>query len=139
MIRFPVLHRFDPFRSHGPDPFAPVQVDLHHHIPDRLIRIAQGKNGQRRPLQDQPGHAHTGQDHQVHKDDFQHGAGGGVPGGAERIVLRPVAHADDPEGQIDQHHAEGQTETFPTHAHYRQDRRMQRNQRDAKQSDESLA
>lgn len=87
-------------------------MPLHQDETDGFIDVTAGEDHQEGRLEPQAGDAHAGQHQQVHEQDLQHGAGGGIAGGAVGVVLHPVAHADHRGHAVDQQHTEADAEGF---------------------------
>ena len=77
-------------------------MNLHQHEADGLVAVAADEDEQNRRAQPDARKIDGGQHHQIHEDDFQNRAIDRVARGAVGVVLRPVAHADDGDGAIDQ-------------------------------------
>ena len=134
-----LLDRCDPGVGDRADPFGGVHVALHDDVADRLVDVAQGEDEQERRVERVVGGVDARQYHEEHERDLQNRAECGVSGGAVRVVLRPVPHADQRGDAVNQQHPGADAVRLVVQAHRVQQRIVDRDQREAGAADQTAA
>ena len=109
--------RFHALRRNGAHPFAGVHVPLHQNETDRLVDIAARKHDKERRFPHKARQAHQRQHHRVHKRNFADCAERRVARGSIRIVLHPVAHANNRRHAVNHQHVRTDLHRFAGKTH----------------------